>query len=140
MLVVGGGTAGCTMAAKLSRNFNKAPNHVIVIEPSEVKYFFHFYFCSSVLGSLIKINNIYFKEHYYQPLFTLVGGGIKSIESAKKRMIDVLPKNAEWLKDKVVKFQPDKNTILTQNGKTVKYEFMVVAMGLELYWDKVSLF
>jgi hypothetical protein len=35
-LVVGGGTGGCTMAAKLSKMFNKAPNHVIILEPNEV--------------------------------------------------------------------------------------------------------
>lgn len=36
VLVIGGGTGGCTMAAKLSKKFDKKPNHVIVIEPSEV--------------------------------------------------------------------------------------------------------
>lgn len=35
ILVVGGGTAGCSMAAKLSRKLDK-PNQVIVLEPSDV--------------------------------------------------------------------------------------------------------
>lgn len=35
ILVVGGGTAGCSMAAKLSTKL-KEPNQVIVLEPNDV--------------------------------------------------------------------------------------------------------
>lgn len=35
VLVVGGGTAGCSMAAKLSRKLND-PKQVIVLEPNDV--------------------------------------------------------------------------------------------------------
>ncbi|XP_014223322.1 sulfide:quinone oxidoreductase, mitochondrial isoform X1 [Trichogramma pretiosum] len=111
ILVVGGGTAGCAMAAKLSQKFDKTPNHVIVIEPSEV--------------------------HYYQPLFTLIGGGIKDLESSRKSMKSVLPQKAQWIKDKVVCFQPSENQVKTSNGDTIQYEYMIVAMGMDLYWDKL---
>lgn len=53
-------------------------------------------------------------------------------------MKDVLPKKAQWLQDKVVSFKPNENIVMTGNGDTVQYEHMVVAMGLELYWDKVK--
>jgi len=75
--------------------------------------------------------------HYYQPLFTLVGGGISSFSSSRRYMKDVLPKNAKWLKTSVVGFQPDVNKVLTHNGDTVQYDIMIVAIGLELHWDKV---
>lgn len=52
-------------------------------------------------------------------------------------MKDVLPKNAKWLKDSVVGFQPDDNKVLTHNGDTIQYDMMIVALGLQLYWDKV---
>ncbi|RLU21349.1 hypothetical protein DMN91_005722 [Ooceraea biroi] len=111
VLVVGGGTAGCLMAAKLSRKLND-PKQVIVVEPSDV--------------------------HYYQPLFTLIGGGISPFKSSRRYMKDVLPKNARWIKASVVGFQPDVNKVMTHNGDTIEYEIMIVALGLQLYWDKVS--
>ncbi|XP_014214920.1 sulfide:quinone oxidoreductase, mitochondrial [Copidosoma floridanum] len=111
VLIIGGGTGGCTMAAKLSKKFQNAPDHVIVIEPQDI--------------------------HYYQPLFTLVGGGIKSLKSSKKHMKDVLPQKAQWLKDSVTKFKPDENIVMTSNGDTVEYQQMIVAMGLELFWEQI---
>lgn len=35
-MVIGGGTGGCAVAAKFSKKFDKAPHHVIVLEPNEV--------------------------------------------------------------------------------------------------------
>ncbi|EFN77650.1 sulfide:quinone oxidoreductase, mitochondrial isoform X2 [Harpegnathos saltator] len=98
------------MAAKLSRMLND-PNQVIVVEPSDV--------------------------HYYQPLFTLIGGGISSFKTSRRYMKDVLPKNAKWLKDSVVGFQPNVNKVLTHNGDIIQYDRMIVALGLQLYWDKI---
>ncbi|KAM0724522.1 Sulfide:quinone oxidoreductase, mitochondrial [Formica fusca] len=110
ILVVGGGTAGCSMAAKLSRKID-GPSQVIVLEPNDV--------------------------HYYQPLFTLVGGGISSFKSSRRYMKNVLPKKAKWLKASVVEFQPDVNKVLTHHGDTIQYDIMIVALGLQLYWDKI---
>ncbi|XP_034950240.1 sulfide:quinone oxidoreductase, mitochondrial [Chelonus insularis] len=110
-LVIGGGTGGCTMAAKLVNRFNSPPEHVLVLEPNEI--------------------------HYYQPLFTLIGGGLKTFKSSRKRMIDVLPRKAQWIKDSVVVFEPDVNRVSTSSGVIIEYEIMIVAMGLQLYWSKI---
>ncbi|KAL6259777.1 hypothetical protein P5V15_009689 [Pogonomyrmex californicus] len=110
ILVVGGGTGGCSMAAKLSKMLND-PKQVIILEPSDV--------------------------HYYQPLFTLIGGGISSYSSSRKYMKEVLPKNAKWLKTSIVEFQPDVNKVLTHDGDTIQYDIMIVALGLQLSWDKI---
>lgn len=48
VLVVGGGTGGCTMAAKFANKF-KDPNKVVIIEPNDVShliissYYIHVY-------------------------------------------------------------------------------------------------
>lgn len=45
VLVVGGGTGGCTMAAKFAHKF-KDPNKVVIIEPNDVSlfsYYIHIY-------------------------------------------------------------------------------------------------
>ncbi|XP_031837032.1 sulfide quinone oxidoreductase [Nomia melanderi] len=110
VLVVGGGTGGCTMAAKFANKF-KDPNKVVVIEPNDI--------------------------HYYQPMFTLIGGGIRPFEASKKPMKAVLPQNAKWLQENVMSFDPEQNQVTMSNGDTVQYEIMIVAMGLQLHWEKI---
>ncbi|XP_076764864.1 sulfide:quinone oxidoreductase, mitochondrial-like [Xylocopa sonorina] len=110
VLVVGGGTGGCSIAAKFANTF-KDPNQVVIIEPNDM--------------------------HYYQPMFTLIGGGIRSFEDSKKPMKDTLPKNGKWLQENVMSFEPTQNQVTTSNGDVVQYEIMIVAMGLQLYWEKI---
>lgn len=110
VLVLGGGTGGCTMAAKFARKL-KGSNQVIVVEPSEV--------------------------HYYQPLFTLIGGGISPFKHSKKLMKDVLPRKAKWIKDSVIGFDPENNQITTCNGDIVQYDILIVALGLQIYWNEI---
>lgn len=60
--------------------------------------------------------------HYYQPLWTLVGGGIKTFMETVRSMKDVLPKECDWIKAKVVNFDPDNNTVITSDGQKVFYK------------------
>ena len=62
--------------------------------------------------------------HYYQPMWTLVGGGIKSFEQTGKPMGKVLPKNATWLKTKAVSFNPDQSKLTTDS-----LQFCFAAVG-----------
>ncbi|XP_017752581.1 PREDICTED: sulfide:quinone oxidoreductase, mitochondrial [Eufriesea mexicana] len=110
VLVVGGGTGGCSMAAKFADKY-KDPNQVVIIEPNEI--------------------------HYYQPMFTLIGGGIRSFKDSKKLMKDTLPKNAKWFQENVMSFEPTQNQVTMSNGDSVQYEIMIVAMGLQLHWEKI---
>lgn len=52
---------------------------------------------------------------------------------------DTLPGLARWLKDEALKFDPDNNTVTTKNGDTIQYDYMVIAMGLVLNFDKVAM-
>lgn len=72
-------------------------------------------------------------------MFTLVGGGMKKLEDSYKPMEDVLPVLAKWVKDKAAKFDPKANKVMTKNGDVIEYEYMVVATGLQLNYDKVEL-
>ncbi|XP_044259033.1 sulfide:quinone oxidoreductase, mitochondrial, partial [Tribolium madens] len=107
--VVGGGTGGCATAAKFSKIIKK--NELIILEPSD--------------------------NHYYQPLFTLIGGGISNLSDARKDTKEVLPKNAVWLKDTAAEFNPQSNSVVTQNGDTIQYEFLLVATGIQTDYDKI---
>jgi sulfide:quinone oxidoreductase len=72
-VVVGGGTGGATAAAGLCRKLGHPD--LAVIEPSET--------------------------HDYQPLWTLVGGGVVPKEKSRHHELDALPPKATWIKDRV---------------------------------------
>ena len=110
LVVVGGGAGGCGTANKFVKKFG--PGEVAVIEPNEM--------------------------HYYQPLWTLVGGGVKPLTESGRPMGSLLPKEATWLKDSVDSFDPNNNKLVTSGGKVVTYEYLVVAMGLELQYGKIK--
>jgi len=76
--------------------------------------------------------------HYYQPMWTLVGGGLKDVSQSGRSMQSCLPKNATWLKDSVTNFQPGSNKLILKSGDVVTYEFLVVALGLQLRYDKIK--
>ncbi|XP_023213700.1 sulfide:quinone oxidoreductase, mitochondrial-like, partial [Centruroides sculpturatus] len=101
LLIIGGGTGGISIAAKFGSKLGK--DKVAIIEPSNV--------------------------HYYQPYWTLVGGGLKNVEKSRKDMSSVIPKNVKWIKDLAVKFEPDKNTIFTEKHE-VAYDFLIISMGI----------
>ena len=50
----------------------------------------------------------------------------------------MLPKKADWIKQKVVSFDPKNNSLKTEDGEEITYEFLVVAMGLQLNYHLVS--
>lgn len=110
VLVVGGGTAGITVAAQLKRK-NKSLD-IAIIEPSEV--------------------------HYYQPIWTLVGGGVFDKEVSKRNTADYIPEGVTWIKDYVTTFDPENNTLSTRNGDEFEYEYLVVAAGIQLDWHKIK--
>lgn len=110
VVIVGGGTAGITVAAHLLTQ--RPQTDVAIIEPSE--------------------------KHYYQPLWTLVGGGVFPREESERDEAAVIPPGASWIKDAVIEFDPTNNAVLTQGGRRVEYNFLVVSPGLKLDWERVK--
>lgn len=110
VVIIGGGTAGITVAAQLTKGWGRKID-VAVIEPSD--------------------------KHYYQPLWTLVGAGLARKESTQKSEASVMPRKATWIKDAVTEFLPEKNCIKTRDGREIRYDFLVVAAGLQVNWGKI---
>lgn len=52
-------------------------------------------------------------------------------------MKSVLPALATWIKDSAAKFEPESNTVHTSGGDTIEYEYLLVAVGLQLNYDKI---
>ncbi len=109
ILIVGGGTAGITVAARLARRI--AARDVAIIEPSD--------------------------KHYYQPLWTLVGGGIFRKKRSERDEAGLIPRGVTWVRDAVTAFEPEANRVLTRDGKTITYDWLVVAPGIQINWGKI---
>jgi sulfide:quinone oxidoreductase len=109
ILIVGGGTAGITVAARLLR---KGYSGVAVIEPSD--------------------------QHYYQPLWTLVGGGQAKASTSVRPEARVMPKGATWIRNAASSFDPESNSVTCEDGATYEYDVLVVCPGIQLDWNKTD--
>ncbi len=109
VIVVGGGTAGLAVAALLRNQEN--PLEVAIIEPSE--------------------------KHYYQPIWTLVGGGVFDKSISEKDEADFIPQGATWIKEFVESFDPLNNSLTTKDGNSFTYDYLVVTAGIQINWDLI---
>lgn len=110
IVIVGGGTAGISVAAQLARQLDHPD--IAIIDLSD--------------------------KHYYQPLWTIVGAGVFPKESSERTMASLIPKGTTWIRDAVTEFFPDKNYLTTRSGKFLSYDFLIVAPGIQIDWDKIK--
>jgi len=109
ILIIGGGTAGLTVAARLRR---AGESDVAIIEPSE--------------------------QHFYQPLWTLVGAGAVRPEATARAEVDYIAAGATWIKDWACEISPESKYVATRSGARISYDFLIVAPGLELNWEAIA--
>lgn len=109
VVIIGGGNAGISVAARLLRKLKGLD--VAIIDPATT--------------------------HYYQPLWTLVGGGVFPKERSAHPEASVIPKGATWIQDAVTQVLPDENAVVTAGGTRVEYEFLVAVPGMQLNWSQV---
>ncbi len=50
----------------------------------------------------------------------------------------VIPAGATWVKDKVVEFEPTRKEVRLDGGEKLHYDFLVVAAGLQLQFERVK--
>lgn len=109
VVVVGGGTAGISVAARLRRAIRFAT--LAVVEPAA--------------------------EHAYQPLWTLVGGGVVRKAATVRAEADLIPDGAAWIGDAVVELRPHDDAVVTAGGQRIGYDFLVVAPGIQIDWPTI---
>lgn len=110
VLVLGGGTGGITMSARM--RWKVGAGRVAVVEPSE--------------------------KHYYQPMWTLVGAGAKPLNMSGRPTASIIPSGVTWIKSRVQELDPDKNLVRTEDGKELTYRYLIVALGIELHYEKIK--
>ncbi|MFI0396391.1 bifunctional protein tyrosine phosphatase family protein/NAD(P)/FAD-dependent oxidoreductase [Paracoccus jiaweipingae] len=110
VVIVGAGAGGISVAASLK---SRRPDlDIAVIDPADI--------------------------HYYQPGWTMVGGGIFNAETTAKTMGSLIPKGVTWLKSAVAAFEPENNAVILDGCRVVKYDRLVVCPGLKLDWAAIE--
>ena len=110
IVIVGGGAGGLSVAASLLKHRPRLD--IAIIEPGQY--------------------------HYYQPAWTLVGGGAYDIDATRREQAPLIPKQALWIQQRAAGFEPDQNTVVLEDDTRLQYDFLVVAAGIQLDWDKID--
>jgi sulfide:quinone oxidoreductase len=111
VLIVGGGTAGITVAASLKRH-GPGGIDIAIVEPSDT--------------------------HYYQPAFTLVGAGVYDLARTRRTTESLVPSGVKRIKAAAYKFDPANNKVELSTGDAVGYDYLVVCTGVKLDWAKID--
>ncbi len=110
VVVVGGGAAGIAVASSLR---HRKPNlNIAIIDPADI--------------------------HYYQPGWTMVGGGVFEASKTAKTMGSLIPRGVHWIKSAVAAFEPRDNSVVLDACRVVKYKRLIVAPGLKLDWHRIE--
>jgi sulfide:quinone oxidoreductase len=106
--VIGGGSAGISVAARLRR---AGVSDITLIEPSDT--------------------------HWYQPLWTLVGGGQAPLHASRRPEGSVVPDGVRWIRRHALAVDPDTRTVTLSGDAGLTYEHLIMAPGLQLDWSDV---
>ena len=110
VVIIGAGAGGIAVAASLKSR--KSDLSIAVIDPADV--------------------------HYYQPGWTMVGGGIFQAEQTAKTMGSLIPRGVKWIQAAVAAFEPKNNAVVLEGCRVVKYDRLVVCPGLKLDWAAIE--
>jgi len=111
IVIVGGGLAGMSTAARLSNSLSNPDITVIEPDPKSVSY---------------------------QPGQTLVGAGLWEKSDIVFERDNFLPSGVTLVKDSATTFDPANNKLTTAGGKEISYDYLVIATGLNLNYGAIN--
>lgn len=110
IVIVGGGNAGISIASQLLRKDSSLD--IAIIDGA--------------------------KKHYYQPAWTLVGGGEFNIQDTERDESSVIPAGTTWIQQMVSGFKPEENKVTLADGTDVGYDYLIAAPGIQLNWGEIK--
>ena len=110
IVIVGGGSGALMVLSRLRRAL--AHPEITVIAPND--------------------------KHIYQPGQVFVAAWEYQPEEIIFDNTGYIGKDVTWIKDEVATFDPDANTVTTKGGKTVEYDFLVVATGMQYHYERIA--
>jgi sulfide:quinone oxidoreductase len=110
IVIVGGGNAGISIASQLLRKDSRLD--IAIVDGA--------------------------KKHYYQPAWTLVGGGEFDIKDTERDEASVIPVGATWVQQMVQGFKPDENKITLADGNDISYDYLIAVPGIQLNWSEIK--
>ncbi|EOR02269.1 MULTISPECIES: bifunctional protein tyrosine phosphatase family protein/NAD(P)/FAD-dependent oxidoreductase [Acinetobacter] len=110
VVIVGAGAAGISVAASLLSR--QADLDIAIIDPADI--------------------------HYYQPGWTMVGGGIFPPAKTARQMRDLIPQKVKWIQQAVAAFDPENKQVILEGCKPLSYEALVICPGLKLNWHGIE--
>ena len=108
VLVIGGGNAGISLAARLRR---KGITDIVIAEPKST--------------------------HHYRPMLSYVGAGLKSVPQMSRAQHRVMPRGVRWVQDRVQALDPAARTATLSSGEHLGYRDVVICAGSTPDWDRV---
>ncbi|MEO0368830.1 MAG: FAD/NAD(P)-binding oxidoreductase [Pseudomonadota bacterium] len=108
--IVGAGSAGIAAASSILKRDSSVS--IALIDPAE--------------------------DHFYQPGWTMVGGGIFDAKSTQRKTVDLIPSGTTWIQESVESFLLNDDAVQLSNGDSVSYKQLIVAPGLKLNWGGVE--
>lgn len=110
LLILGAGAGGISVASRMARQIGAG--EIGIVDPSQT--------------------------HYYQPLWTLVGGGVVTKEESARPQAELIPAGVTWVQKSVVKVNPESNRVILNDGFELSYDYLLVATGLKFNWNSVE--
>lgn len=110
IVIIGAGAAGTALANRLVRRLEGA--QITLIDPRA--------------------------EHLYQPGLSLVAAGLKPASYVLSRTTDWLPDGVTLVSERVAAVDPEVQSVTTDGGQTLNYDFLIVAPGLVLDHDAIE--
>ncbi len=108
VVIIGGGNAGISLAARLRRD---GCTDIAVIDPRSV--------------------------HRYAPLLSYVAGGEASLADTERPQYSVIPDGVRWYRHQVVDVDPTTRTVITDDGLEVTAGDLVLCPGVGADWGHV---
>lgn len=110
IVIAGSGLGGLAAASRLARELDGA--RITIVDRKEI--------------------------HNYQPGYTLVATGIWPVEKVSDRNADLIPGGVEWVRERVAEFDPEANAVVTDSGRRIEYDYLIVATGLQIDFGQIE--